>query len=39
MQFTGGATASLTMMAFTESICAREVKIFGTRVQSIYFID
>ena len=32
MQFTGGATASLSMIGFTESVCAREVNVFGTRV-------
>ncbi|XP_069137237.1 uncharacterized oxidoreductase SP_1686-like isoform X2 [Argopecten irradians] len=31
--FEGGATASLTMMAFTKSVSAREIKIYGTRGQ------
>ncbi|XP_071110368.1 putative oxidoreductase YteT [Haliotis cracherodii] len=30
-QFEGGATASLTMMAFTKKVCQREVKVYGTR--------
>ncbi|KAL8574765.1 hypothetical protein ACOMHN_035882 [Nucella lapillus] len=30
-QFENGATASLTMMGFTSRICAREVKIYGTK--------
>lgn len=44
MQFTGGATASLSMIGFTESICAREVNVFGTKVrvgsltQQIHFL-
>ena len=32
MQFEGGATATLQMVAFTEKLCAREVKFHGTRV-------
>jgi len=32
MQFEGGATASFTMIAFTEKIGARQTKIFGTKV-------
>jgi len=31
MFFEGGATASFTMMAFTEEICVRKTRIFGTR--------
>ncbi|XP_060062544.1 putative oxidoreductase YteT isoform X2 [Ylistrum balloti] len=31
MQFEGGATATLTMMAFTKSVCTREVKVYGTK--------
>lgn len=38
MQFTGGATASLSMIGFTESICAREVNVFGTKVRVGSFI-
>ncbi|XP_041377799.1 putative oxidoreductase YteT [Gigantopelta aegis] len=30
-QFEGGATASLTMMAFTKRLCEREVKVYGTK--------
>ncbi|XP_052796879.1 putative oxidoreductase YteT isoform X4 [Mya arenaria] len=33
MQFEGGATATLQMVAFTRKICAREVKIYGTKGQ------
>ncbi|XP_033750101.1 uncharacterized protein LOC117334526 isoform X7 [Pecten maximus] len=33
MQFEGGATATLTMMAFTKSVCTREVKVYGTKGQ------
>nr|XP_022332347.1 uncharacterized protein LOC111130029 isoform X4 [Crassostrea virginica] len=36
MQFTGGATASLSMIGFTESVCAREVNVFGTRGEIRY---
>lgn len=31
MQFDGGATVSFTMIAFTERICERQTKIFGTK--------
>ncbi|XP_053405249.1 putative oxidoreductase YteT isoform X3 [Mercenaria mercenaria] len=31
MQFEGGATATLQMVAFTKKLCAREVKIYGTK--------
>ncbi|KAL4226733.1 hypothetical protein ACF0H5_014713 [Mactra antiquata] len=31
MQFEGGATCTLQMVAFTQKICAREVKIHGTK--------
>lgn len=31
MQFEGGATATLQMVAFTEKLCAREVKFYGTK--------
>ena len=34
MQFKDGATANMTMIAFTNDICARKVKIFGTKVKS-----
>lgn len=33
MQFAGGATATLQMVAFTEKVCAREVKVYGTKGQ------
>ena len=32
MQFAGGATATMSMIAFTKAICARKVRIFGTKV-------
>jgi len=32
MQFEGGATVSFTMVAFTEKVCERQTKIFGTKV-------
>ncbi|XP_053405261.1 uncharacterized protein LOC123523143 isoform X4 [Mercenaria mercenaria] len=31
MQFEGGATTTLQMVAFTKKLCAREVKIYGTK--------
>lgn len=31
MQFDGGATATLQMVAFTKKLCEREVKIYGTK--------
>jgi len=31
MSFEGGATASFTMIAFSEEICVRKTRIFGTR--------
>lgn len=31
-QFDNGATASLTMVAFSSRLCAREIKIYGTKV-------
>ncbi|KAK3098321.1 hypothetical protein FSP39_018390, partial [Pinctada imbricata] len=31
MQFTGGSTATLTMVAFTKDLCNRKVRIFGTK--------
>lgn len=31
LQFEGGATATLTTVAFTESVCQRHTRIFGTR--------
>jgi len=35
MQFEGGATVSFTMVAFTEKVCARQTKIFGTKVYTV----
>lgn len=35
MQFDGGATATLQMVAFTQRLCAREVKIYGTKVRTV----
>jgi len=32
MQFDGGATVSFTMIAFTERICGRQTKVYGTKV-------
>jgi hypothetical protein len=37
MQFSDGATASLSMIAFTESVCTREVNVFGTKVNFVCF--
>ncbi|VDI49899.1 Hypothetical predicted protein [Mytilus galloprovincialis] len=31
MQFKNGATANMTMIAFTEAICDRKVTVFGTK--------
>ena len=36
MQFEGGATATLQMVAFTERVCAREVLFYGTKVNGSY---
>ena len=36
MQFEGGATVSFTMIAFTEKICARQTKIYGTKVYNYF---
>ncbi|XP_011434202.3 putative oxidoreductase YteT isoform X3 [Magallana gigas] len=36
MQFTGGATASLSMIGFTGSVCTREVSVFGTKGEIRY---
>lgn len=33
MQFEGGATASLTTVAYTEKICQRSTRIYGTKGQ------
>ena len=38
MQFEGGATATLQMVAFTNKLCQREVKIYGTKVCIYLFI-
>lgn len=32
-QFENGATCSLSMVAFTSRLCAREVKVYGTKVR------
>ncbi|XP_052698497.1 uncharacterized protein LOC128176294 isoform X2 [Crassostrea angulata] len=36
MQFTVGATASLSMIGFTGSVCTREVNVFGTKGEIRY---
>ncbi|XP_062601789.1 putative oxidoreductase YteT [Saccostrea cucullata] len=36
MQFSGGATASMSMIGFTESVCCREVNVFGTKGEIRY---
>ena len=36
MKFKSGKTASFTMVAFTEKICQRETKVFGTKGQLSY---
>ena len=38
MQFEGGPTATLQMVAFTEKLCARQVKFYGTKVFSVVVI-
>ena len=38
MQFEGGATATLQMVAFTERDCATEVQFYGTKVNGSYII-
>nr|XP_039261567.1 uncharacterized protein LOC120337756 [Styela clava] len=35
-QFSGGQTASFTMVAYTESICSRKTKVFGTKGEISY---
>lgn len=39
MQFEGGATAVLQMVAFTKKLCAREVSIYGTKGEMKVFGD
>lgn len=38
MQFSDGATASLSMIAFTGSVCTREVNVFGTKVSIVSLV-
>ena len=33
MQFDNGATVTFTMVAFTDKVCARQIRIFGTKVR------
>ncbi len=33
MEFEGGLTAALTMVAFTEEICLRKTSIYGSKVR------
>ncbi len=33
MDFEGGLTAALTMVAFTEEICLRKTSIYGSKVR------
>lgn len=35
MQFQNGATATMTMVAFTEDVCDRKVRVFGTKGELI----
>lgn len=35
-QFDDGATASFNMVAFTKRLCAREVKIYGTKGEIVF---
>ena len=33
--FSEGRTASLSMVAFTERVCTRSIKVFGTKVRKL----
>nr|XP_045601637.1 uncharacterized protein LOC123760172 [Procambarus clarkii] len=35
-QFSDGATATLTMIAFTQQLCARKTEVYGTRGQLVW---
>jgi len=37
MQFEGGASVSFTMIAFSEKLCERQTKVFGTKVYNFNF--
>jgi len=38
MQFEGGATVNFTMVAFTEKLCDRQTKVYGTKVQNFQLL-